>query len=132
MIIRTELAGNNYVKPLLIQGEVVEGFGRTYARPEESVGLAKKTPTLRIRFTLPEERREELRNRGMDTFLDYNAKENKRMIASYAEVPASECEIVDASLKELNEFKSKNYQTKNLKELWYDMEISDIKRHLNR
>ncbi len=124
MIIRTELAGNNYVKPLLIQGEVVEGFARTYAQPEESIGLARNVPTLRVRFTLPEEQREELRNRGMEIYLDL--KEGKRLVASYAEVSASDCEILDASFEELNEFKAKNYETKNLRELWTDREIADI------
>jgi len=54
------------------------------------------------------------------------------MTNSYAEIPASEAEILDASLKEVNELKTKGYKAKNLRDFWYDREIADIKKHLNR
>ncbi len=122
MIVRTILPGIGEIR-----GTVVQCLTQTYARPDESIYAApKEHGHLRVRFTLPWEREVELRQHRMETWLDCADNGMTKLVASYAEVPAKDCETVSATLEELETFSCRGYQTRNSERMLGDKKLNDI------
>ncbi len=125
MIVRTNLQGIGE-----IQGMVTQCTRRFYADLDEPVSMARDRGCLQVRFTLPWEREAELRQRGLETHLDFADEGRTKLVASYAEVEDRDCEILDASFEELQTFDSKDYRTKNSKDMLIDRRYENISRNL--
>ena len=119
MIIRATLPANSRVLPLEVEGSLLEIIPHRYANDVR----------LKLRFTFPEEREEEIRKRGLRVLPGYDEKERKRLVVSFAEVPAENCEILKANLQELTELR-KYCEVKNSKEMWIDAELADIRKNM--
>ncbi len=123
MIVRTKIPAIGEVT-----GEVVQCSRRHHSGHDEM----KEGGFLRIRFTLPWERSEELRMCGLNNYPDYSdTKEGlKRLVASYCEVEDRDCEIISASEEELETFKAKGYEKQNSGRMLFDRRSESISQEL--
>ncbi len=87
---------------------------------------------LRIRFTLPWERSEEVRRCGLNAYPDFSdAKEGlKRLVASYCEAEDRDCETISGTMEELEIFQAKGYETRNSKRVLFDRRSESIVQEL--
>ena len=117
MIIRATLPGNERVLPLEAEGGLLEII--PYAHDVR----------LKLRFTFPCSREEEIRKRGLHTFIGFDEKKREKTVIAYGEVAAESAEIVKANLQELTELR-KYCETKNSKEMWCEKEAEDIRKNM--
>ena len=117
MIIRATLPANSRVLPLEAEGSLLEiiPYGRDVR--------------LKLRFTFLEEREEEIRGRGLQTFIGYDEKKREKIVVAHAEVAAESCEIIKATLQELTELR-KYCEVKNSKQMWCEKEAQDIRKNM--
>jgi len=115
-----------------VTGEVVQCSHRYHSRPDEPIGETREGGFLRIRFTLPWERSEELRMCGLNAYPDYfDTKEGlKKLVASYCEAEDRDCEVISASEEELETFKAKGYETQGSGKILFNRRSESISQEL--
>lgn len=123
MIVRTKIPAIGEIR-----GVVVQCRTQSYTDHDDTTfgGTTREHGHLRVRFTLPWEREPELRRYGMEAWLDCADNGMIKLVASYAEVRAKDCETVTATLEELEAFSSRGYQTRNSERMYGDLKLDGI------
>jgi hypothetical protein len=125
MKVKGLLPGNKFVSAMEIEGEIVglsgaygvHSHGHEGRESLKKYGWGDVIPHLRVRFRLPQEEAPRLRERGLPIHSDWDDEASCLVLASYADLPASELTVVglpsDDDMEAIRELGAKGYQLKN-------------------